>query len=469
LFSVGFLPFKVEITVKNLFFLFRINKLQLIAQLCFMVCFSLSVVFCPTEVLANTKKSSKRTVPKKKEQPYEPPYAHIVVDANTGRVISQTNADASLHPASLTKIMTIMMVFDALDSKKIKLNSRVLISSHAAKMPPSKIGLKAGKTISVEDAIKALSTKSANDISVALGEKLGGSESLFAKMMTAKAREIGMTKTNFMNASGLHNSRQFSSARDMAKLAIYIMRTYPHYYHYFSLRKFEYDGKVHSSHNRLMNSYPGMDGMKTGFIRQSGFNLVSSAKRGNTRLIGVIFGGKTANSRNTQMASLLDRGFGRGAYNADNSDNIIPYRPPTKSQQNAPSQKPILTLAPPSHPSKSFENNQGQVANVLKKPTITYENKQPTPTPNPNISPSSGSWSIQIGAFQDRVSTDQVLYRALKALPAPLNRGNPVIVPLRTADASWVFRARIAGYSREQAIQACRYLDDCLTISPQAN
>lgn len=449
--------------MKNQFFLFRINTLQLIAHLCFIVCFCLSVVFCPTDVLANTKKSSKRTVPKKKEQPYEPPYAHIVVDSSTGRVISQQNADASLHPASLTKIMTMLMVFDALDSKKIKLSSRVLISSHAAKMPPSKIGLKAGKTISVEDAIKALSTKSANDISVALGEKLGGSESRFAKMMTAKAREIGMTKTNFTNASGLHHSRQLSSARDMAKLAIYIMRTYPHYYHYFSIKKFEYDGKVHSSHNRLMNTYPGMDGMKTGFIRQSGFNLVSTAKRGNTRLIGVIFGGKTANSRNTQMASLLDRGFGRGAYNADNSDNITPYRPPNRSQQNVPAQKPILTLSPPSLPPKPFENNQGQTANLLKKPTITYENEQP------NLSPSPGSWAIQIGAFQDRVSTDQVLYRALKSLPAPLNRGNPVVVPLRTADASWVFRARIAGYSREQAIQACRYLDDCLTISPQAN
>lgn len=440
-------------------------------HLTFILCFSITVLFSATHSMANTKKTSKKAVQKEKKEPYVPPYAHILVDASTGRVISQTNADASLYPASLTKIMTMMMVFEALDSKKIKLNSSVLISTHASKMPPSKIGLKPGKTITVDNALRALATKSANDISAALGEKLGGGESRFAKLMTAKAKQIGMTQTNFMNASGLHNSRQLSSARDMAKLAIYIMRTYPHYYHYFSIKEFNFAGKTHTSHNRLMNTYSGMDGMKTGFIRQSGFNLVSSVRRGNTRLIGVIFGGESANARNAKMANLLDRGFGRGSYNADNL-NITPYQTAGKSQKNVAPQRPILTLAPPSLPSKPLEKNQGQDASLLKKPTITYENKIA------NLSqsqiqliaiPSPGSWAIQIGAFQDRVSTDQVLYRALKSLPSPLNRGNPVIVPLRTADASWVFRARIAGYSQQQAIQACRYLDDCLTISPQAN
>ena len=430
--------------MKKHFFIFKINKLSFAIHLFLVMSFFLCSLIIPTDLMANTKKSSKKHVEKKKEKPYEPPYAHILIDVSTGRVISQSNADASLYPASLTKIMTMMMVFEALDSKKISMNSSVLISSHAANMAPSKIGLKPGKTISVENAIKALSTKSANDISVALAEKLGGSEKRFAQLMTAKARQIGMSRTNFVNASGLHNSKQVSSAKDMAKLAIYVMQTYPRYYHYFSLKKFEFDGKVHSSHNRLMNTYPGMDGMKTGYIRQSGFNLVSSARRGNVRLIGVIFGGKTANSRNAQMAKLLDSGFGRGAYNADNSDNILPYQANVKP--------PILT--------KPFESGQGQNLSLLKKPTITYQNQTST------LPLSKGSWSIQIGAFQDRVSTDQVLYRAIKSLPSPLNKGNPVIVPLRTADASWVFRARIAGYSREQAIQACRYLDDCLTISP---
>lgn len=423
-------------------------------HLLLVMCFFFCSLIAPTDSMANTNKSSKKHVEKKKEKPYEPPYAHIVVDASTGRVISQSNADATLYPASLTKIMTMMMVFEALDSKKIKLNSSVLISSHAANMAPSKIGLKPGKTISVENAIKALSTKSANDISVALAEKLGGSEKRFAQLMTAKARQIGMSKTNFANASGLHNSKQVSSARDMARLAIYVMRTYPHYYHYFSLKKFEFDGKIHTSHNRLMNTYPGMDGMKTGFIRQSGFNLVSSARRGNMRLIGVVFGGKSANSRNAQMAKLLDSGFGRGAYNADNSDNILPYQPGLVKQ------KPVLSLQKPTTPIKPFETGQGQSTSLLKKPSVTYQNQAQ------NINPSQGKWSIQIGAFQDRTSTDQVLYRAIKSLPSPLNKGMPVIVPLRTADASWVFRARISGYNREQAIQACRYLDDCLTISP---
>jgi D-alanyl-D-alanine carboxypeptidase len=440
--------------VQNKLFSFNINKLYFIVHLLLVACLFLCSLIIPTDLMANTNKSNKKNAEKKREKPYEPPYAHILVDASTGRVISQKNADATLHPASLTKIMTLMMVFDALDSKKISLNSSVLISSYAANMAPSKIGLKPGKTISVENAIKALSTKSANDISAALAEKLGGSEKRFAQLMTAKAHQIGMTKTNFANASGLHNSKQTSSARDMAKLAIYVMRTYPKYYHYFSLKKFEFDGKIHTSHNRLMNTYPGMDGMKTGFIRQSGFNLVSSARRGNVRLVGVIFGGKTANSRNAQMAKLLDIGFGRGAYNADNSDNILPYQPSPANK------KQVLSLQKPTIPLKPFENGQGQNVSLLKKPSVTYQNQ------GQSINPSQGTWSIQIGAFQDRVSTDRVLYTAIKSLPSPLNKGNPVIVPLRTADASWVFRARIAGYSREQAVQACRYLDDCLTISP---
>ncbi len=449
--------------------------------------FCLSVLLIPTELMANTKKTqasqatshskssikhAKKTSKKsqkrsaKPQAEYIPPYAHILVDASTGRVISQKNADAALYPASLTKIMTLLMTFEALDAKKINLRSSVLISSHAASMSPSKIGLKPGKSISVDNAIRAIATKSANDISVAIAERLGGSESRFAKLMTAKAHQIGMTQTHFVNASGLHNSRQVSSARDMAKLAIYVMRTHPHYYRYFSLKEFYFDGKTHTNHNRLMSTYSGMDGMKTGYIRQSGFNLVSSAKRGNTRLIGVIFGGKTANSRNEQMARLLNSGFGRGTYNADNS-NIEPYTPPHNSVRGQKNQ-PILTLNPPSRPPKPFETGTGQSASLLKKPTlppvVTYENKT---SQTESVSPDG--WAIQIGAFQDRVSTDQALYHAIKNLPAPLNRGNAVIVPLRTAEATWVFRARIAGYTRDQAIRACSYLNDCMTISPNTN
>ncbi|MBU0800737.1 MAG: D-alanyl-D-alanine carboxypeptidase, partial [Alphaproteobacteria bacterium] len=232
-----------------------------------------------------------------------PRYASFVMDADTGQVLHQSNADKSLHPASLVKMMTLSMAFDELAAGRLSLRDRITVSKHAASMVPSKLNIPAGGTISVEDAIYALVTKSANDIAVAMGEKIGGTESQFAAMMTRKAREIGMTRTTFKNASGLHNQQQVSSARDMAKLARYIIKNYPQYYTYFSTKEFSYKGNSYHNHNRLMSSYKGMDGMKTGFIGPSGFNLVASAVRNDRRLIGVVFGGRTAASRNAHMAS----------------------------------------------------------------------------------------------------------------------------------------------------------------------
>jgi len=422
----------------------------------FIVIFGLSICLTPIDAYAQ---KSKKNNQKKQVERSAPPYAHIVVDAETGKVISQSDADRTLYPASLTKIMTLLLVFEALDAKKVTLRSPVLFSTNAANMPPSKIGLKAKQSISIDNAIKSLVTKSANDVSVALAEKIGGSESRFAQMMNLRARQIGMTQTHFVNASGLHNPRQISSARDMAKLAMYAMKNYPHYYHYFSLKEFAFNGKVHKNHNHLMKTYRGMDGMKTGYIAASGFNLVATAKQGNTRLIGVVFGGRSANTRNTQMANILDAAFSKRTLNVENR-SIRPIQPQQTSKQ------PILTLAPPSAPPKPFSEGTEYSQSLLKKlpPSQTA-----TQTPQFQTLSMADSWSIQIGAFQDRVSTDQALYRALKSLPAPLNRGNAVIIPLRTAEATWVFRARIAGYTQDQAIQACRYLDDCLTVSPHTN
>lgn len=238
-----------------------------------------------------------------------PKYASIVMDAETGAILSQSHADKKLHPASLTKIMTLLLVFDALERGDIRLRDRVRISRHAANMVPSKLGLPVGSSIRVEDAIYALVTKSANDIAVALAEHLAGSETRFAQYMTGRAKGIGMNSTNFRNASGLHNKYQVTTARDMAKLARYIVRRYPNYYRYFSTRSFTYRGKTYGNHNRLMNSYKGMDGFKTGYINASGFNLVASAKRNGRRLIGVVFGGRTSKTRNSHMAVILDKGF----------------------------------------------------------------------------------------------------------------------------------------------------------------
>ncbi len=240
-----------------------------------------------------------------------PKYASIVIDADTGQVLSQSNADKILHPASLTKMMTMLMIFDGLQHGTIRLNDKISISSHAASMQPSKLGLPVGSTIRVEDAIKALATKSANDIAAAVAEFIGGSEENFGRQMTLKAQAMGMTRTRFVNASGLHDPRQVSTARDMARLSLILIKQYPAYYHYFSTKNFTYRGKSYHSHNRLMSTYEGMDGLKTGYILASGFNLAASAKRQNRRLVGVVFGGKTWKSRNDHMASLLDRGFAK--------------------------------------------------------------------------------------------------------------------------------------------------------------
>lgn len=252
-------------------------------------------------------KARKKAVPNTENNKY----ASIIIDASTGTVLSEKNANKVLHPASLTKVMTLMLLFDALENGNVRLNDRIYVSPHAASQQPSKLGLTAGSSIRVEDAILAVVTKSANDMAVAIGEHLAGSESRFAARMTQRAHAIGMTRTNFVNASGLHNPAQVSSARDMATLARYIIVRYPNYYRYFGTKQFTYRGKTMTNHNRLMQSYAGMDGFKTGFINQSGFNLIASARHGNQRLIGVVFGGKTWKSRNDHMASLLDAGFAK--------------------------------------------------------------------------------------------------------------------------------------------------------------
>lgn len=235
--------------------------------------------------------------------------ASILVDAASGAILHQANADALRYPASLTKIMTLYMVFDALDDGLLRLDQRIKTSPLAARQQPSKLGLAAGETIRVEDAILGLVTKSANDASVVLAEAVAGSEAEFALRMTAKARALGMTRTTFRNASGLPDRLQQTTARDMATLALAMLRDHKRRYGYFSRSEFTYDGAVHANHNRLLNAYEGMDGIKTGFINASGFNLVASATRDGRRLVGVVFGGNTAALRDREMVRLMDAGF----------------------------------------------------------------------------------------------------------------------------------------------------------------
>ena len=234
-------------------------------------------------------------------------YAALVLDVESGKVLFSRHADDKRHPASLTKIMTLYMVFDALEKGKLSLNQRLTASARAAGQACSCLGLRRGDTIQVKDAIKALVTKSANDVAVTVAEAMGGTEYRFAVAMTERARELGMTSTRFMNASGLHDSRQVTTARDMARLAIAIRRDFPNYYGEFATRSFTYKGRTYNNHNKLLGHYEGTDGIKTGYINASGFNLVASVVRDGSRLIGVVFGGVSGSKAQRPYAQHPDR------------------------------------------------------------------------------------------------------------------------------------------------------------------
>jgi D-alanyl-D-alanine carboxypeptidase len=236
---------------------------------------------------------------------YSPAFSSIIVDANSGVTLSATNPDASRHPASLTKIMTLYLLFERLDSGKMKLDSEMPVSAHAAEQAPTKLGLRPGQAIRVEDAIKGLVTRSANDAAVVIAEAIAGDEDEFATLMTRKARLLGMSKTVYRNASGLPDDDQVTTARDQATLGRAIQDRFPRYYRYFSTVSFTFRGHSISNHNHLLGSVEGVDGIKTGYTRASGFNLVTSMRRGNRHLVGVVMGGRSSGSRDATMRSLL--------------------------------------------------------------------------------------------------------------------------------------------------------------------
>jgi len=430
-------------------------------------------------------------------------YASIVMDADTGQIIHQRHANKSLHPASLTKVMTLLLTFEALESGKINLKDRVRISRHAASMVPSKLGLPAGSSIRVKDAIYSLVTKSANDVAVALAEHLAGSERNFATRMTNKARDIGMRRTSFKNASGLHDVKQVSTARDMAKMARYVINVYPEYYRYFSRKTFNYNGKTYRSHNRLMDSYDGMDGMKTGYIGASGFNLIASAVRSDKRIIGVVFGGRSSKSRNTHMAELLDMGFRKvKTLRIVKAPVPLPKRKPAIAHAIAAlNNTPTGTLTNSDRMAgvnpllqNGFEKLIGEGdfdPNISKRIETGLlaiaAHKGGTQTPSLTAGPATGSaqkarmipakyapvsvnnnkpWSVQIGAFTSRVATDKAIHKALKSLPGTYSSAQPIIAPLKTADG-WLFRARLTGFTKDDALSACNYIRDCLPVAPQ--
>src|SRR6478752_404056 len=244
---------------------------------------------------------------------YSPQFSSIIVDGNSGATLSANNPDGSRHPASLTKIMTLYLLFERLDAGKLKLDSEMQVSAHASEQAPTKLGLRPGQTITVEEAIKGLVTRSANDAAVVIAEAIAGDEDDFAKLMTRKARALGMTRTVYRNASGLPDDDQVTTARDQATLGRAIQDRFPRHYRYFSTSVFNYKGRSIRNHNHLLGNVEGVDGIKTGYTRASGFNLVTSMRRGNRHLIGVVLGGRSGGSRDAIMRNLLAENLDKAA------------------------------------------------------------------------------------------------------------------------------------------------------------
>ncbi|MDA0998844.1 MAG: serine hydrolase [Proteobacteria bacterium] len=360
-------------------------------------------------------------------------YASYVVDADTGEVLHGTNENSRNYPASLTKMMTLYLVFEQLKEKRWTLKTPLKISQRASIQPSSKLGLAAGTTITVEDAILALATKSANDIATAVAENISGSERNFALKMTAKARSLGMASTTFRNASGLPHEAQTSTAKDMATLAQALIRNNGKYYHYFSVKEFDFKGQSHHNHNKLLLSYEGADGIKTGYIRASGFNLVASATRDGRRLIGVVFGGRSPNLRNTLMTKLLDKGFQRLAATQGSAPAIAKTR-------NAEPTRQVAVLD--AEPLNAFGGNSKVRRSAAN----------------------SDTWAVQVGAFKTVDQARTAADIAIKAAAKQLDGGEIRIIPLRKRNGKILHRARIEGISRKDAYQTCRVLKDCMEM-----
>ena len=272
-----------------------------------------AVIFTTDAADARRHRSRHQVRQHEARQSYSPAFSSIIVDGNSGATLSANNPDASRHPASLTKIMTLYLLFERLDAGKLKLDSDMEVSEHASEQAPTKLGLRPGQTIKVEDAIKGLVTRSANDAAVVIAEAISGDEDDFAKLMTGKARALGMTRTVYRNASGLPNDEQVTTARDQSTLGRAIQDRFPRYYRYFATASFNYRGHAIRNHNRLLGNVEGVDGIKTGYTRASGFNLVTSMRRGNRHLVGVVLGGRSGGSRDAIMRNLLAENLEKGA------------------------------------------------------------------------------------------------------------------------------------------------------------
>jgi D-alanyl-D-alanine carboxypeptidase len=357
-------------------------------------------------------------------------YSSIVIDAATGEVLEAASPDALRHPASLAKMMTLYMAFEALRDRRISLDTVVPVSDHAASMEPTKLGLMPGTRLTVDQAILGLVTKSANDAASALAELLGGSEDRFAQMMTVRARALGMSRTTFINASGLPAADQWTTARDLATLARHLISDFPGFYRYFSTPSFVWRRRVIVNHDQMLKSYPGADGLKTGYTDASGHNLVTSAVHGGVRLIGVVVGAGSNSERDLHMAALLDQGF---------------------TEMDVPTEHG----APPSG---------ARIAGIISTAhAATVEGAKPVvakPHLNPNL-----SWGIQVGSYRSPKAARQAAAAGRRAAD-----GGETHIETASVGRKEVWRAQVVGLSASDAQDACSALarrhTPCIILRP---
>jgi D-alanyl-D-alanine carboxypeptidase len=375
--------------------------------------------------------------------------ATILVDDGSGAVLAASDADRLWYPASLTKMMTVYLAFEAIEAGRLTLDEKITVSKAAAAQPPTDLGVRAGARLGVETAINAAILRSANDAAVALAEGIGGSEADFVTMMNAKAWALGMTRTVFRNASGLPDAGQVTTARDMALLARALVRDYPQHYHFFSARSFVYRGRRLPTINSILERYPGADGIKTGFTCGAGYNLVASVERDGRRLIGVVLGGRNRADRVEEMVRLLDDGFAASG---------VP--------EGAQLQRAALDAAPATGPDLPPEAqlDSGSCAYAsLDGRTAGDRTAEPERLPG---------WGILFGAYFSRLEANAAIRQSRSALGRDPAGARPAIVPRRSSLGLEVYAALLVGLSQQDAGRACQRLTGrdqyCQALNPEA-
>ncbi|PAQ01311.1 D-alanyl-D-alanine carboxypeptidase [Mesorhizobium mediterraneum] len=407
--------------------------------------------------------------------------AAIVIDAKTGKVLYSSNADGRRYPASLTKMMTLYLAFEALAKGKISKNSRVVFSANAAAEPPTKLGVRPGGAITVETAILSMVTKSANDSAAALGELLGGNEANFAHMMTAKARALGMKGTVFRNAHGLPNPGQFTTARDMAVLGIALREHFPQYYGYFSQRSFLYGRKRINGHNRLLGRIKGVDGIKTGYTRASGYNLVSSVDDGDRRIVAVIIGGKSGGSRDNQMAELINtympkassRGSGMLIAKAGGGNPITALAKVFLPKRDAPTPdsrpdddviaslveetEPVVEETTPVVETRKVKTVAVATADDVATARVAAAYAEPASVDPVNTASVPSGWAVQVASSPKQSEAQALLDETSKQAPSILADATGFTVAFEK-DGVTYYRARFGFGSKTAAWKACNAL-----------